>query len=153
MQWERKQQEEKVRTGPWRVPAVDLQGRHLQLLSFHCPGLSWEWVYCLLLLPPDLSKCLLWVCLAHPGRKQTNFPLMENSENSFVCFRGKAHKCCCDVTVLTLLSRGYAELHWSSVQAGLAGCIPDGTLLPGSVLLKSKSGQRLSFHDILLVVH
>lgn len=89
-----------MRTEPWRVLAVDSRGRHLQLLSLHCP--SWEWVYCLLLLPSHLSKWLLWICLSRSGRKQTNFPSMGNSENSFVCFRGKDHKCCCDVTVLSL---------------------------------------------------
>lgn len=47
-------------------------------------------------------------------------------------------------------SHGYAV----SVQAGLAGCIPGGTLLPGSVLLKSVClDQAEVFHYMVLVVH
>lgn len=47
----------------------------------------------------------------------------------------------------------FTTLPW---QARLAGCIPGGTLLPGSVLLKSvclDQAEDLSFHDMVLVVH
>lgn len=49
---------------------MHLHGGYLLFLSFHCPGPSWEWVCCLLLLLFSLSKELLWNCPSLRPRKQ-----------------------------------------------------------------------------------
>lgn len=77
MQWEQRQQEEKVGTEPWRFPAAHPQGCSsasgaLVQAGTGPPALCQ--VYCLLLLF-DLNKHL-WNCSSCPGRKQpgTEFP-------------------------------------------------------------------------------